>query len=510
MADQLFADISQTGSPGSAGTELDPFTVDELEVKLGTSLSADTDFNLRGTQAISGPIDITDKSFDFTLKQWSGQVKAIFQDGNIGDAAFKFTGSSYKKFSAFALQFVLDDTKTRHAFKIVVGGNKTFDGGIEIRNCVGWTTANPGVIDMFVCAEGGSNGIFILNGVGNIESNTLLGRSTGRVNNLIQWRGKNTQTVNIKNNILESADTAIKIEIGSLGTFFIDRSGYFDNGTDVDDSSGGSATVNQTNTLNATTTLVADKDNGGFTPLVTGKGVNQGDTSLTTDYFDNPRNFAGADDIGAVEVQNTSDTQRSKTDLQQILLDNTTGEINEQDVRDVLETNYGKMFTQTVTGDYLTAQDEVAVKLDATSNNINFRLPTGNQNNGRVLFLKRSDNSTNLININVDGSDIFEDGSTTKKLINKNDYLLIIKTGTVWFIMSQTESFFTSFDNSDLISNTLLVNHDLGQKYVNVAIYNDIDKQIIPTEISAVDDDNVVIDLNQMSVSGIWNLIVTK
>lgn len=66
-----------------------------------------------------------------------------------------------------------------------------------------------------------------------------------------------------------------------------------------------------------------------------------------------------------------------------------------------------------------------------------------------------------------------------------------------------------SFTNSDLASGILSVTHSLGQKYVSVTIYDDNDKQIIPSEVFLQNSTQLQIDFTGFgTISGTWNLVV--
>lgn len=75
---------------------------------------------------------------------------------------------------------------------------------------------------------------------------------------------------------------------------------------------------------------------------------------------------------------------------------------------------------------------------------------------------------------------------------------------------ASTGKYKLTFTNSDLSSaGVLSVTHNLSEKYVQVVIYDDNDKAIVPDEITLVDTNNVDIDLSSYGVlSGNWNLII--
>lgn len=73
---------------------------------------------------------------------------------------------------------------------------------------------------------------------------------------------------------------------------------------------------------------------------------------------------------------------------------------------------------------------------------------------------------------------------------------------------SFTRKYLTSFTNSDLSSGILTVTHSLANKYVSVSIYDNTDIQIIPDEITASNNSQVLIDLSSFGIlTGTWNII---
>lgn len=66
-----------------------------------------------------------------------------------------------------------------------------------------------------------------------------------------------------------------------------------------------------------------------------------------------------------------------------------------------------------------------------------------------------------------------------------------------------------SFVDVDLTSGVLSVTHGLGQKYVNVTVYDENDKQIIPNEVLLQNTTQLQIDFTGFNViSGTWNLVI--
>lgn len=68
----------------------------------------------------------------------------------------------------------------------------------------------------------------------------------------------------------------------------------------------------------------------------------------------------------------------------------------------------------------------------------------------------------------------------------------------------------TSFDNTSLSAGILTVNHDLGNMFVVVAIYDEMNRFILPQEINLTTANIAEIDLSTYgSINGTWNVVVT-
>jgi hypothetical protein len=72
-------------------------------------------------------------------------------------------------------------------------------------------------------------------------------------------------------------------------------------------------------------------------------------------------------------------------------------------------------------------------------------------------------------------------------------------------------SFRQSFVDGDLTVGVLTVNHALGEKFVDVSVYDDSDKKIIPDDITLTDANNLDIDiLGFGTITGTWNVVVLR
>jgi hypothetical protein len=67
-----------------------------------------------------------------------------------------------------------------------------------------------------------------------------------------------------------------------------------------------------------------------------------------------------------------------------------------------------------------------------------------------------------------------------------------------------------AFDNTDLTNGTMTLNHQAGQIYVSVTVYDENNKEISPTSVVLVDSNNCYVDLNPWTpISGTWHAVVT-
>jgi len=86
-------------------------------------------------------------------------------------------------------------------------------------------------------------------------------------------------------------------------------------------------------------------------------------------------------------------------------------------------------------------------------------------------------------------------------------------TGSSWaFFLSKpgAESRYVgSFDDTDLVAGILTVVHDLNVKEVQVCIYDNNDKLVIPNEVTLIDVSSLTVDLTDASpITGTWTVLV--
>ena len=69
--------------------------------------------------------------------------------------------------------------------------------------------------------------------------------------------------------------------------------------------------------------------------------------------------------------------------------------------------------------------------------------------------------------------------------------------------------FLRSFINADLVGGVLAVNHNLAQRYNSVTVYDNNEQIAVPDFVTAVDVNNMTIDLTTFGgIAGTWNVVV--
>ena len=98
-----------------------------------------------------------------------------------------------------------------------------------------------------------------------------------------------------------------------------------------------------------------------------------------------------------------------------------------------------------------------------------------------------------------------------------NEYVLTKDTTTGNAIFKEAQggssstSYLMSFDNGDLSSGVLTVPHNLNQKYIHATIFDNLDRKINPSFVTAVNATTCTIDINPYgSIAGTWNVLITK
>lgn len=126
------------------------------------------------------------------------------------------------------------------------------------------------------------------------------------------------------------------------------------------------------------------------------------------------------------------------------------------------------------------------------------------------------DDSIIVLNNNVSSGTPTEDGGIqVRRGSQANAALIWDEANDLWRAgLAGTEvaiarTFRTSFTNATLTSGVLTVNHNLGQQYCEVLIYDNTNKVIIPDEITATNANSASIDLTSFgTLTGTWNVAV--
>jgi hypothetical protein len=100
--------------------------------------------------------------------------------------------------------------------------------------------------------------------------------------------------------------------------------------------------------------------------------------------------------------------------------------------------------------------------------------------------------------------------STNNNLtIDIHSYGSITGTWRALVLAKVSSSARVSFTNANLSSGILTVNHNLGQKYAIVQVFDNNDKQILPDYITLVTSNQCTIDLTSFgTISGTWSVVV--
>lgn len=87
-----------------------------------------------------------------------------------------------------------------------------------------------------------------------------------------------------------------------------------------------------------------------------------------------------------------------------------------------------------------------------------------------------------------------------------DSYVAFNGTSNVWQKIRHTQA----FQAMDLTAGVLTVHHNLGHKYVNVAIYDETDHQVLPDQVKVIDTSIAEITLTSF-VNDIsdWIVVVT-
>ncbi len=81
----------------------------------------------------------------------------------------------------------------------------------------------------------------------------------------------------------------------------------------------------------------------------------------------------------------------------------------------------------------LTASNDLAI-VDASGGAVNITLPTPTGNTGKVIYIKKTDSSTNTVNVKQNAAETI-DGTANRVLNSQWDTLAVVTDGTNWFII---------------------------------------------------------------------------
>jgi len=104
---------------------------------------------------------------------------------------------------------------------------------------------------------------------------------------------------------------------------------------------------------------------------------------------------------------------------------------------------------------------------------------------------------------------------TTEGYISKPIFITTSTTSGFFFNMRGAEitdtstSYYRAFVNGDLAAGVLTVTHNFGHKYVNVQVYDNSDKLVIPDDVTLSSTSALAIDLSSYgTISGTWHALV--
>ena len=129
--------------------------------------------------------------------------------------------------------------------------------------------------------------------------------------------------------------------------------------------------------------------------------------------------------------------KKTLANLITLLADNVVGDASAEDVRNFLVSVYGSWHSKVIINTYSILSGDVALQIDATAGAITATLPTGSDEDHKIIYVTRKDNTSNSITINCGGFDTFQNGNTSKLLLSQFYGILLIKIGTVWKTVSE-------------------------------------------------------------------------
>ncbi len=136
--------------------------------------------------------------------------------------------------------------------------------------------------------------------------------------------------------------------------------------------------------------------------------------------------------------------------------------------------------------------------------------------NGALIVF---DGNTNIWSNNDTNGIAISSGTTAQRPLspvpgllrfNTDDNFLEYWDGSSWIqITNATRKFTLQFDQTDLVSNTLTVTHNLNDEWCSVSVYDNSRQIIVPTAVVSVDANNLTIDLSTFTpISGTWYAVI--
>lgn len=87
-----------------------------------------------------------------------------------------------------------------------------------------------------------------------------------------------------------------------------------------------------------------------------------------------------------------------------------------------------------------------------------------------------------------------------------NSYIAFNGSKNVWQKIRHTQE----FTGSDLDSNLdLLVEHELGFKFVHVTVYDNTSHMVLPSEVFLMDNQTLMVNMAGFAMSGTWTVVVS-
>lgn len=140
-----------------------------------------------------------------------------------------------------------------------------------------------------------------------------------------------------------------------------------------------------------------------------------------------------------------------------------------------------KVFGSVLTGDILTADIPVSSFLASTNNIVLGRLSSGS---GSLEELTIGTSANNILKLDLSGK---------------------VPTGVLY-----PTKFLTGFTSGQLVANEITINHNLGDDYPLVGIYNENKKWTIPTDITSTSPSAITISTSGLNVYGTWTVKIIK